>query len=250
MGGAGGSMACLAPQYTHVSPFGAILDGWVVATNSTPPTLAPIPGPDGSPGTGTQVDIDKTDGMPATPVLGSVKLTIPFDGPNQELLFAQNSQGLNMMGQTISAYVKLDSGLNTNAVNTGKAFLILKTTGSYNYVAGPMIALDSSAGWVQLSISASAPPAPPQGYDPCDVREIDVSIQTGGTGTFTTAVVHIDTISVGVPGAIDDAGTGGTGGTDSGTPDTSAIDSPIDMPSSTDTGTGDTSSAGDAATGG
>src|SRR5882672_3211510 len=79
VGGGGGSVACLAPRYTHVSPFGAILDSWGVANNSTPPSLAPAV-VDGSM-TGTQVDIDPLDG---SPVAGSVKLTIPFDGPNQE----------------------------------------------------------------------------------------------------------------------------------------------------------------------
>ena len=77
---------------------------------------------------------------------------------------------------------------------------------------GNAISLDSSAGWVQLSIDVSNPPQPPPGYDPCDVREIDVSVQTGGTGTYPTAVMHIDTITIGVPGGvIDDAGTPDTG---------------------------------------
>jgi hypothetical protein len=237
MGGAAGSAACLAPKYSHVSTFGAILDSWVVASNSTPGTLAPIPGGDaGTPGGGTKVEIDTTDGMPRTPVLGSVKLTIPFDQPNEEMLFANNSNGLNMMGQTITAYIKLDSGLNTGPVNVGKAFLILKTTAAYNYVAGPTISLDPSAGWVQLSIDANNPqPALPPGYDPCDVREIDISIQTGGTGTYTTAVVHIDTISIAGPGGVvDDAGTDAA-------PDTgSTVDAPVDMASDTapDTATG------------
>jgi hypothetical protein len=238
--GVGGSQACFAPKYSHVSTFGAILDSWVVAANSTPGSLAPVPGVDGGAGTGTLVEIDTTDGMPATPVLGSVKLTIPFDQPNEEMLFAQNFNGLNMMGETVTAYIKLNSGLNTGPVNVGRAFLILKTTAAYNYVAGPAISLDPSAGWVQLSIDVNNPQAAlPPGYDPCDVREIDVSVQTGGTGTYTTAVLHIDTIAVGVPGAVDDAGT------DSGT----STDAPVDTPSSVDTGS-DTAPVSDAASDG
>ena len=239
--GVGGSTACLAPKYTHTSTFGAILDGWVVAANSTPGTLAPTPGVDGGPGTGTKVEIDNTDGMPATPVLGSVKLTIPFDQPNEEMLFANNSNGLNMSGQTISAYIKLDSGLNTGPVNVGRAFMILKTTAAYNYVAGPAISLDPSAGWMQISIDANNPqPALPPGYDPCDVREIDVSVQTGGTGSYTTAVVHIDTIAVGPPNTAEDAGAPDTG---------TSTDAPVDLPSTPDTRT-DTGSGDDGSTGG
>jgi hypothetical protein len=215
--GMGGNPACMGPRYMHTSTFGAILDGWVVAANSTPGTLAPVPGVDGGPGTGTQVEIDNTDGMPATPVVGSVKLTIPFDQPNEEMLFAQNMNGLNMKDEVVTAYIKLNSGLNTGPVNVGRAFLILKSTAAYDYVAGPSVSLDPTAGWVQLSIDVNNPGQVPQGYDPCDIREIDVSVQTGGSGTYTTAVVHIDTISVGVPGATDDAGTTKDSGSSSDT---------------------------------
>jgi hypothetical protein len=240
MGGAAGNPACNGLKYTHTSPFGAILDGWGVAGNSMPPTLVPIPGPDGGTASGTIVEIDNTDGMPATPVLGSVKLTIPFDGPSETLLFAQNMNSLNMAGETVTAWIKLNSGLNTDAINTGSAFLVLKSTGSYNYAPGTAISLDSSAGWVQLSIDASNPPLPPAGYDPCDVREIDVVIQTGAGGRYTTAVVHIDTITVGGPGGVVDAGPDDTG---TSTDTSTTVDAPIDLPSSTDT-----ASTGDATT--
>jgi hypothetical protein len=215
--GMGGNPACMGPRYMHTSTFGAILDGWVVAANSTPGTLAPVPGVDGGPGTGTQVEIDNTDGMPATPVVGSVKLTIPFDQPNEEMLFAQNMNGLNMKDEVVTAYIKLNSGLNTGPVNVGRAFLILKSTAAYDYVAGPSVSLDPTAGWVQLSIDVNNPGQVPQGYDPCDIREIDVSVQTGATGTYTTAVVHIDTIAIGIPGVVEDAGTTTDSGSSSDT---------------------------------
>ena len=242
MGGAAGNPACNGAKYSHVSPFGSILDGWVVAGNSTPSSLAPVVSADGSTTSGTIVEIDNTDGMPATPVPGSVKLTIPFDGPAETLLFAQNMTSLNLQGETVTAWIKLNSGLNTGPVNVGTAFLVLKTTAAYNYAPGTAISLDSTAGWVQLSIDVNNPPQPPAGYDPCDVKEIDVVIQTGGTGVYTTAVMHIDTISIGGPGGvIDDAGTPDTGtSTDSGT----TLDAPVDMPST------DTAPADDASTGG
>jgi len=232
--GTGGSQACLSGNYMNVDTFGSILDGWVVAANSTPGTLAPGPG-----GTGTKVELDPTDGMPATPVLSSVKLTIPFDQPAEEMLFAQNMTSINLMGETVTAWIKLDSGLNTDPVNNGRAFLILKSTAAYNYATGVAKPLDRTAGWVQLTVDATHPSQTPVGWDPCDVREIDVSVQTGGTGTYTTAVVHIDTIAVGIPGAIPDAGTPDSGST---------VDAPIDMPSSTDTGSGSDSATGDGAT--
>ena len=60
-----------------------------------------------------------------------------------------------------------------------------------------------------------------------------MAIQTGGAGTYTTAVMHIDTIAVGGPGVIDDAGTPDTGSHDTGTSTDSGttLDAPVDMPS-------------------
>src|SRR5207237_7091748 len=100
MGGAAGavSLACSQPKYSHTSGFGAILDGWVVAANSTPPSLAPTLDADGGTISGTKVEIDKTDGSPGTTPVGSVKLTIPFDQPNEMMLFAQNMNSINLMG--------------------------------------------------------------------------------------------------------------------------------------------------------
>jgi len=248
-GGAAGNPACNGPKYTHTSTFGAILDGWVVAANSTPGTLAPIPGPDGGTASGTIVEIDTTDGMPATPVLGSVKLTIPFDAPNETLLFAQNMTSLNMAGETVTAFVKLSPNtLNTGPANVGTAAIALKTTASYNYAPGNSVALDSSLGWQPLSIDVSNPPGvPPSGYDPCDVREIDILIQTGASGTYTTGVVHIDTIMIAGPGGVVDAGPDDTG---TSTDTSTTVDAPIDMPSSTDTASGGDTAASDATTGG
>ena len=39
-------------------------------------------------------------------------------------------------------------------------------------------------------------PQLPFGYSPCDVREIDLIIQTGQVGNYRPAVVHIDTIAI------------------------------------------------------
>ena len=232
-GGAGGfvSPACSSQPYTHVSTFGAIFDGWVVAGNSTPGSLAPMPGVDGGMATGTKVELDTSDGSPLAPVPGSVKLTIPFANANEEMLFAQNTSGLNMAGATITAQIKLDSGLNTGPTNVGRAFLIVKSGTGYVYGAGPAVSLDPTAGWVGLTLNVDAPSLPlfPD-YDPCDIREIDVSVQTGSQGTYTTAVVHIDTIAVTRP-----AGDGGiTDASGDTAPDAGPGDAPADTPATPD----------------
>jgi hypothetical protein len=196
-----GAVACTTAQYTHVSTFGAIFDGWTVAANSST-TLVPGTSLDGAM-TGTLLELDPTVGSP-TP--GSAKLTIPFSQPGEQLLFAFNSTApLNLTGTTITAQIKLDSGLNVSPVNPGQAFLVLKSTLAYIYAPAPAIFLDSTANFVTLSMSADAPTASVPGYTACDIREIDIVIQTGNMGTYTTAVVHIDTIAITAPGV--DAGT-------------------------------------------
>jgi hypothetical protein len=239
--GTGGSGGFISPAcgtnapYSHTFGFGAILEGWTVAANSTPPSLAPVLDADGGTTSGTLVELDRNDG---SPVNGSVKLTIPFNAPNQEMLFAQiMNGGLNMAGGTVTAKIKLDSGLNTNPVNNGKAFLILKTTSAYNYATGPEVPLDLSLGWVDLTFNVNAPVMMPLGYDPCDVKEIDVSVQTGGAGTYNTAVIHIDTIEIKRPGGTDagaDTSTDATAPTDA-TDDVPAPTDAVDAPPATDT---------------
>jgi hypothetical protein len=197
-GGSGGATSdaatCTTPQYTSTSAFGAIFDGWVIASNSTY-VLVPMPGEDGGPPTGSKLELDTADGSPMN---GSAKLTIPFTEPIQEVIFAKNfAPGVNLSGTTVTAKIKLDSGLIVGPTDVGTAFLVLKVGETYAWAPGTSITLDPTAGWVSLTLSADAPnPQLPFGYSPCDVREIDIIIKTGDTGMYREAVVHIDTIAI------------------------------------------------------
>lgn len=200
---------CLSAQYSRTSSFGAIFDGWGVANVSTP-SLVPMPGagPDGG-FSGSVVELDATMGSP-TP--GSAKITVPFNEPGQSMVFAQNySPGVNMTGTTLSAQIKLDSGLITGPTDMARAFLVVKTTATYNYAPGPSVPLDPTAGWVTLQLNVDAPnPEPPVGYNPCDVREIDIIFETGMGGMYREAVIHIDTISIAPLGGASDGGADAT----------------------------------------
>ena len=193
-GGAGG-LTCPTTQYTHTSPFGSSFDGWGVPSGNPTYELIPMPGEDGGPPTGTIQSLDSTIGSP-TP--GSAKLEIPFSGVSQQLLFAQNFPSpLNLTGTTVTAQIRLDSGIIGNPVTSVvRAFIVIKSTAAYTYATGIATNLDASAGWVTLTIKADAPDARPSDYNPCDVREIDVEIDTGQLGTYTTGIVHIDTIAI------------------------------------------------------
>jgi hypothetical protein len=193
-GGTGGGRACPTAQYTATTAFGAIFDGWAVAANSSP-GLAPMADPDGGPATGTKLELDTADGSPAA---GSAKLSIPFSMPGEEMLFAKlYTPGVNLAGTTVSAKVKLDSGLITGPTDTGTAFIALTSGAAYTWAPGTSITLDPTAGWQTLTLLANAPsPGLPTEYEPCDIREIDVIVRTGDTGMYRAAVVHIDTIAI------------------------------------------------------
>jgi hypothetical protein len=111
-------------------------------------------------------------------------------------------------------------------------------------VEGPSINLDSTMGWVTLTVNVNAPTTTlPAGYDPCDIREIDVAIQTGPTGTYSPAVVHIDNIMVAAPGSGDG---GAEAGADSGPAPSDAADAPAQDVGSPDVSSPDVSTPPDA----
>jgi len=192
-----GAVACPTAPYVHVSTFNAIFDGWGVANNSSP-NLVPVTNVNDGAMSGTSVALDPNVGSPDP--TGSAKLVIPFSQTSEQLLFAFLSGGpLNLTGERVTAQIRLDSGLSTSPVYPGSAFLALKSTIGYIYGQGNPVFLDPTAGFVTLSVDADAPTATTPGYTACDIREIDLIIQTGAVGTYASAVVHIDTIAVGPP---------------------------------------------------
>jgi hypothetical protein len=223
-GGTGGTPACAAEPYEHSFGFGALFEGWAISSYSTP-SLTPMAGSGGMPvggsggsggndaggeggdsqagsggasPTGTIMELDTSDGAPDS-LDGSLKLTIPFDGPAQLLLLGQvYNTNLNFTGTRVTAQIKLDSGLIVGPSDTGRANLVLKSTDSFIYYAGPAVVLDPSAGWTTLTLDPDAPSAEAlsAGYNACQIREIDIEIRTGDTGNYRGAVIHIDAITV------------------------------------------------------
>jgi hypothetical protein len=221
-GGSGGAnAACSAAPYEHTFGFGALFEGWAISSFSTP-SLVPVPGtggmggssgsgmvaggeggdaPGGAGGTspmGTIMELDTSDGAPDSPD-GSLKLTIPFDAPAQLLLLGTVfNTGLNFTGTSVTAQIKLDSGLITGPSDTATANLVLKSGEGFIYYAGPATVLDPTAGWVTLRLDPETPSAEAlaAGYSPCAIREIDIEIRTGNTGSYQQAVVHVDAVSV------------------------------------------------------
>jgi hypothetical protein len=170
-----------------------------VAGNDAAGEGGEFPGGTGGTGpTGTTMELDTSDGATDSPN-GSLKLTIPFDGPAQLLLLAQvYNTNLNFAGTLVTARIKLDSGLSVTPSDTGRANLVLKSTDGFIYSPGPAVVLDPSAGWTTLTLDPDAPGADATfaGYSACQIREIDIEIRTSETGSYSQAVVHIDAIAV------------------------------------------------------
>ena len=144
------------------------------------------------------MELDTSDGAPDS-ADGSLKLTIPFDGPAQLLLLGQvYNTSLNFTGTLVTAQIKLDSGLGLGPSDGGRANLVLKSTDGFIYSPGPAVVLDPSAGWTTLTLDPDVPSAEAlaAGYTACQIREIDIEIHTGDTGNYREAVIHIDAISV------------------------------------------------------
>src|SRR5262249_26099903 len=121
-------------------------------------------------------------------------------------------------GTVVTAKIKLDSGLYGDPNAIARAFLTAKSGAGYLYAPGASINLDAGEGWVTLTMDGDQPGgAAPIGYVACDIREIDVEIDTGNSGTYVPAVVHIDTISVTSKTGAVDAATDGGPATDGGT---------------------------------
>jgi hypothetical protein len=199
--GSGGSSdaaaTCALAQYTNVFRFtGTTAEGWDIHPSSYP---AAVPGTtaDGAT-TGTAFSIDPNDGSPAP---GSIKLVIPFDTVqvNEALILEHlySMMPVNLGGTTISAQIKLDSLQGGSVTSTLQAFIALKSTSSYIYATGPTFNLEQPGQWITISSSAAAIALNGStGFDLCDIREIDVIIQTGNAGTYGATTVHIDSIAI------------------------------------------------------
>jgi hypothetical protein len=206
-GGSGGVTCVGTPQYNHTSGFGAILDGWMVSSQYSSPDVAPGTDSDGG-ATGTKISIDPNDGSPTN---GSLQLDIPFGGPSDLLLLQElYNTPQNFTDTMVTAQIKLVSGTGLATLSdTITAYLTLKSTAGYVYAAGTALALDPSLGFQTISIDPDAATIAggAAGFTACDIRELDIEIHTGATGTYKAATILIDTIAI-APKHPSDGGTG------------------------------------------
>ena len=135
------------------------------------------------------------------PSAGSVSLFIPFSGPNQQLVFDDTfgSTPTNLTGKTLTVRVRLDSGLNASASFPGGVKLIVKSTASYYYASTNWVNLDSQSGsptWTTLTFNCDSPFYTQAGYLASQIVQFGLEFNTGGSGTFVPAALHIDDFEV------------------------------------------------------
>lgn len=147
-----------------------------------------------------RVDHDAEVGNPDN---GSAVLELPFDGPNQKISFevnvATNDVGLNLAGRSISARIRVDSGLALDPMNPAGIKLYVKTGPSSLYADSGFLDLAAGAEWQTLTFPNVTNP---QFTDmtnggvhaPMDVRQVGIEFATGAAGTYAPAVVHVDTV--------------------------------------------------------
>jgi hypothetical protein len=142
---------------------------------------------------GTEIRHDSQNGD-KTP--GALRMSAPFDAPNQKIEVQANVSPIDMRGRTIVARVRLGSGLSSDATNPGGIKLFVKTGEAYNYASGAWAYLLPGQGWVDVTFDCDAPVLVPNEFDASSVRQLGVELRTfSETTSVSPAVVYLDAVS-------------------------------------------------------
>jgi hypothetical protein len=193
--GTGGQM------FTKVYGFDANSDagrqGWGITYTNAQAGSTAIPAAD------ITISLNTTDGQPD---VGSLQFDIPYSMPGQYVgIGVALTAPIDLTNKVLTARVKIVSGLESPAdlmsLPPG-AKIYVKSNPNYLYEAGVYTNLTALNVWTPISFDYQAPAYvdtsnPDAGaFDPADIREIGIQIDTGGmTTTATPAVVLIDTVA-------------------------------------------------------
>jgi hypothetical protein len=138
------------------------------------------------------------DGFVGNPTLGSLRLAIPFDAPDQKVE-VQTTLGspVDLTGGRVTARVRIDSGLITSPENPVGAKVFVKSQPDWTFEDGGWFNLDTAGGWTTVSLDVSSPAyvdPPPAVFDPMQAGIIGVEIATGSLGSYQAGVVQIDSV--------------------------------------------------------
>lgn len=189
-GGAGGS----GPMVTKSYSFDTDVEGWQVQfAGATAPSMpfdkATV-----------MLSHNATDGEP-TP--GSLELSIPFTSAGQNIDVGVDPTGVDLRGKTLTARIKIVSGFEDPMDLTmapAIARLYAKSGAGYIYANGQFNNLTAVGTWIPITFPIAMTDFVAMSdagtWDPSDIREIGVQLETSGTTTTaSTAVVRIDTVT-------------------------------------------------------
>jgi len=179
--------------------FAADVQGWILIDSSAATTSVAVPDAD------IMIAHTADDGNPDP---GAFEATIPYTREGQYVTFGLAFQSDDLTNRTITARVKVVSGLGdpTELMTTpGGSKIYAKSGMGYCYANGPYNNLGDMphpiGEWQTITYNLARPPdytdpncATP--FDPADVREIGIQFDTSGTApSAETAVVRIDTVT-------------------------------------------------------
>jgi len=174
--------------------------GWVFDTDITPWKVDYA-----VPSAMLQTSAIAFDAFSGMPNLGSLQATLPFDGPLQVVHVAVGLDApMDLRGKTLTAQVRLDSGLGPDASAPGGVKLYVKSGDGFILADAGWVNITPEQDWVELTLPIDTPPGwiqPPSAagsYDPADIRLIGISVETGATesAAWSPATVHIDTVGI------------------------------------------------------
>jgi hypothetical protein len=190
--GKGGSST--GPTVVQEWNFDTDLEDWTIHASSEPATLA------------GESTLEWSDEEGVGDVVGSAKLTIPFDGVEDYVLLSYNVPAdiADMSGLRFEARVMLAMGLTADANNPGGAQPFAKGGEAFVWAQGNWtnIGVDELGAFITAPLTFDTPTndettAPLEGYDPANIREFGVKIGTGSNGTdYHEAVLYVDYIRV------------------------------------------------------
>lgn len=215
-GGTGGGAGAVTPLGSF--DFADGIEGWVFVY-AEPPTLIDTtpPAPAGDAG----VDAGAPPPPPPPPGVavathdpavgdplgnaGSVLLQLPFSGPSQKIEFEGNvatgaagDVGINLAGRSITARIKVDSGLTMDPNNPAGVKIYVKTGPTSLYADSGYINLNTTTDWqtvIWANVSTAVYVDPAGAHTPTDVRQIGLEFDTGAAGVYTAATIHLDSVT-------------------------------------------------------
>jgi hypothetical protein len=193
-GGSSGKGGSSGATVIHEWNFDTDLEEWTIHSSSEPAALA-----------GDTV-LEWSDEEGAGDVVGSAKVTIPFDGIEQYVLLSLNvpSDIADMSGLRFEARVMLAMGLTDDPNNPGGAQPFAKGGENFVWAQGNWanIGADEKGAFINAPLTFDSPTndeatAPLEGYDPANIREFGVKLGTGSNGTdYHEAVIYVDYVRV------------------------------------------------------